>query len=196
MNTPTALKVILVDDNRARSAVLRTALFNEGHGVLCRLTSSQELLQSQELVHADIIVINTDEPKEQMFAHLRGINDTSPKPIVMFAETNQENMADTAVKAGVTAFIVDGLEERRVQAILDVAVARFNEFHSMKQELLSLQGKLEERKVVDKAKGLLMKHKSLSENDAYNSIRKMAMNKNIKIGEAAQHIVSVFELLE
>lgn len=192
-----ALKVILVDDNRARSAVLRTALFNAGHEVLCRLGKSDELRNSQELIHADVIVLNISEPKEDMLAHLKDINQNMPKPIVLFAEKSEDSsMANRAVQSGVSAFIVDGLEEKRVQAIVDVAIARFAEFQAMKQELLSLQGKLEERKIVEKAKGLLIQHKRLTEEAAYTSIRTMAMNKNIKIGEAAHHIVSVLELFE
>jgi response regulator NasT len=113
----------------------------------------------------------------------------------MFAEQSSSEMAGTAIKAGVNAYIVDGLEEKRVQPIIDVAIARFREFQALKDELDSTRNQLVERKIVEKAKGLLMDKKSITEDDAYKTLRKMAMDKNIKIVDVAENLISVFEIL-
>jgi response regulator NasT len=167
----TALKIILVDENMGRSAILRRALQDKGHEVISRLEGS-------------------------VFANLRDVNKTKPKPIVMFTESSEDHMAGTAIKSGVNAYIVDGLEEKRVQPIIDVAIARFREFQALKDELDATRNQLAERKAVEKAKGLLMKHKKITEDEAYQSIRKMAMDKNKRITDVADGIISAFELIQ
>ena len=105
-------------------------------------------------------------------------------------------MTGTAIKSGVNAYIVDGLEEKRVQPIIDVAIARFREFQALKDELDATRSQLAERKVVEKAKGILMKHKDITEDEAYQSLRKMAMDKNKRIADVADGVISAFELLD
>ena len=191
----TALKIILVDHNTGRSAILRRALQDEGHEVIGRLEKESYLLESNEITHADVIIVNADIPDEAIFANLSEVNQTKPKPIVMFAEQSNSHMAGTAIKAGVNAYIVDGLEEKRVQPIIDVAIARFREFQALKDELDSTRNQLAERKLVEKAKGLLMQKKGISEDEAYKTLRKMAMDKNTKIVDVAENTISVLEIL-
>lgn len=191
-----ALKIILVDENSGRSAILRRALQDKGHEVICRMDNSSYLQNSNEMTHADVIIINSDIPDKEVFANLTDINKIKPKPIVMFAEKSDSFMASSAVKSGVNAYIVDGLEENRVQGIIDVAIARFREFQALKDELDATRSQLSERKVVEKAKGLLMKHKQIDEDKAYQSLRKMAMDKNKRIVDVSESIINTFELLE
>jgi len=146
--------------------------------------------------HADVLIVNADIPDEEVFANLTDVNKTKPKPIVMFTEESNSEMASSAIKSGVNAYIVDGLEENRVQPIIDVAMARFREFQALKDELDATRNKLSERKVVEKAKGLLMKHKDINEDEAYQSLRKMAMDKNKRIVDVAESVINAFELLE
>lgn len=192
----TALKIILVDENSGRSAMLRRALQDKGHEVICRMNSSSQLQDSNEMTHADVIIVNADIPNEEVFANLTDINKTKPKPIVMFTEESNSEMVNSAIKSGVNAYIVDGLKEDRVQPIIDVAMARFREFQALKDELDATRNQLSERKAVEKAKGLLMKHKDVSEDEAYQSLRKMAMDKNKRIVDVAESVISVFELIE
>ena len=192
----TALKIILVDENMGRSAILRRALQDKGHEVISRLEESENLVNSNEITHADVVIVNADIPDEAVFANLRDVNKTKPKPIVMFTESSEEHMAGTAIKSGVNAYIVDGLEENRVQPIIDVAMARFREFQALKDELDATRSQLSERKAVEKAKGLLMKHKDINEDDAYQSLRKMAMDKNKRIVDVAESVINAFELLD
>jgi len=193
---PEALKIILVDENLGRSAILRRALQDKGHEVISRLDCSSDLVTSKEITHADVVIVNADIPNEAVFANLRDVNNTKPKPIVMFTESSGDQMAGTAFKSGVNAYIVDGLEENRVQPIIDVAIARFREFQALKDELDATRSQLAERKAVEKAKGLLMKHKKINEDEAYQSLRKMAMDKNKRIADVADSVISAFELLE
>jgi response regulator NasT len=192
----TALKIILVDKNTGRSAILRRALQDKGHEVICRMSDSTNLQDSNETTHADVVIINADIPDKQVFANLTDINKTKPKPIVMFTEESNSEMANSAIKSGVNAYIVNGLEENRVQPIIDVAIARFREFQALKDELDTIRNQLSERKAVEKAKGLLMQHKNVNEDEAYQSLRKMAMNKNKRIVDVAESVISAFELLE
>lgn len=191
----TALKIILVDSNTGRSAILRRALQDKGHEVICRLQSSNNLVNSNEITHADVIIVNSDIPDESLFANLNDVNQSKPKPIVMFAEQSSSKMTGSAIKSGVNAYIIDGLEARRVQPIIDVAIARFREFQALKDELDNTKSQLVERKLTEKAKGLLMQHKKFSEDEAYRALRKMAMDKNKRIVEVAESVISVFELL-
>jgi response regulator NasT len=179
-----------------RSAILRRALQDKGHEVISRLEGSENLATSNEITHADVVIVNADIPDEAVFANLRDVNKTKPKPIVMFTESSEDHMAGTAIKSGVNAYIVDGLEEKRVQPIIDVAIARFREFQALKDELDATRNQLAERKAVEKAKGLLMKHKKITEDEAYQSIRKMAMDKNKRITDVADGIISAFELIQ
>ena len=191
----TALKIILVDNNTGRSAILRRALQDKGHEVICRMNDTNNLVNSNEITHADVIIINSDIPDEALFANLNDVNQTKPKPIVMFAEQSNSTLTDSAIKSGVNAYIIDGLEEKRVQPIIDVAIARFREFQALKDELDNTKSQLIERKLVEKAKGLLIKQKNISEDDAYKMLRKMAMDKNKRMAEVAENVISVFELL-
>ncbi len=183
-----ALKIILVDENSGRSAMLRRALQDQGHEVICRMSSSSQLIDSNEM--------NADIPDEEVFANLTDVNKNKPKPIVMFTEESNSEMTSSAIKSGVNAYIVDGLEENRVQPIIDVAMARFREFQALKDELDATRNQLSERKAVEKAKGLLMKHKGVNEDDAYKSLRRMAMDKNKRIVDVAESIINAFELLD
>jgi response regulator NasT len=191
----TALKIILVDENTGRSAILRRALQDKGHEVISRLEDNEDLQNSSEITHADIVIVNSDIPDDKIFANISEINQTKPKPIVMFAESSDSASTANAVKSGVNAYIVDGLEENRVQGIIDVAIARFREFQALKDELDSTKNQLFERKIIEKAKGLLVEKKNISEDDAYKSLRNMAMDKNKRIVDVAESIINAFELL-
>ena len=195
LTTNTALKIILVDNNTGRSAILRRALQDKGHEVICRIDSSDNLVNSNEITHADVIIVNSDIPDESLFANLNEVNQSKPKPIVMFTEQSDAAMTGSAIKSGVNAYIVDGLEENRVQPIIDVAIARFREFQALKDELDNTKSQLVERKFIEKAKGLLVQQKNISEDEAYKMLRKMAMNKNKRISEVAENVINVFELL-
>ena len=127
-------------------------------------------------------------------ACMRGISQGNPMPIVVFAECGDKISINDALQVGVSAYVVDGLSPKRLNSIVEVAIARFRQYQDLRHELETIKNKLEERKLIDRAKGVLMKQKGMSEDDAYRALRKMAMDWNIKIGEAARNIISVAEL--
>jgi len=189
------MKIMLVDGNSERSGSLQSALNTAGYqNVIC--IDSHLDLQSQVKIHApDIIIIDMVSPDRDTLESLRTVNHETPKPVVFFAEQSDLKTTKAAINAGVSAYIVDGLPETRIQSVLEVAIARFEEFKRLKDELEDYKLRLQDRKDVDKAKGILMKHRNLSEEEAYQLLRKMAMDRSMKLGDAARNFVAAMALL-
>lgn len=190
------LKVLLVDDNRGRGAMIEQALLDspDDYQVL-RPETEANLIRLVENFMPDVIIIEVDSPSRDTLEHLAIINELNPKPVVMFAEDNDRQLIGKAVRSGVSAYVVDGLSHHRVINILEVAIARFREYQALKEELVQTKNKLADRKIVEKAKGLLMTQKQVSEEEAYKALRKMAMDKGITLAEVAANVVAVLELL-
>jgi response regulator NasT len=123
------------------------------------------------------------------------ISRNKPKPIVMFAEKTDSATIEQAVRAGVSAYIVDGLSDTRLKPIMDVAIARFREFHALKEELQRTKTDLADRKDIEKAKGIIMRQRQCDESEAYTALRKMAMDTNKKLGDVARSVIEVASLL-
>lgn len=189
------LNVMLVDSSAERRAVLKQALLVSGYSVQVELDTYESLNDRVNEYQPDVIIIDMDSPGRDMLEHMRVISSERPKPIVMFAEQSDSSTIEQAVKAGVSAYVVDGLNPSRVKPIIDVAIARFREFHSLKQELHETKSKLAERKIIDKAKGILMRRRDMTEDEAYKALRKMAMDKNMRLVQAAENLIAISELL-
>lgn len=189
------MRVLIVDESDERAAVLREALVATGHEVAASLSSPLELLRAVEQLQPDVIVIDTESPTRDVLEHVVIVSQSSPRPIVMFASDAGGDAIRDAVRAGVSAYVVDGLDTGRVNSIVEVACARFDEFQRLKLELAEANLKLSERKLVERAKGLLMHSRGLSEDDAYHAIRKLAMSKKLRLGDVAQHVIDAAELL-
>lgn len=189
------MRVMLVDENEGRSAILQQALLDAGHEVVARIQSSAEMLQQMSEVELDMVIIDKDSPDQQILAQMSAISQSQPKPIVFFSQQGDGEMIDKAIKAGVSAYVIDGVDGKRIAPIMAVATARFREFQELKNELEETKSTLVERKSIDKAKGILMQKKGMSEDEAYHALRKMAMDKNIKIVEAATQLIAVAQLL-
>ena len=191
-----SLRVMLIDQNRSRAAILEQALLDNGYEVVARSSVEDNLLQRISEAKPDIIIVDMESPDRDTLESMRSISRDQPRPIVMFTERSDQISISEAVKAGVSAYVVDGMNPGRLNAIMEVAIARFREFQALRNELEETRNRLEDRKLIDKARGILMKHKGMSESDAYNVLRKMAMDRNIKIGEAARNIITVVDLLD
>jgi response regulator NasT len=188
-------RVMLVDDTPTRSAILEQALLDQGLIVVCRLESAQGLIKNVEIHQPDIIIMDLESPDRDTLESMTVLNQHNPKPVIMFSEEGDSKIISQAIQAGVSAYIVDGINPRRVKPILDVAIARFREYQALRKELKQTRDQLADRKVIDKAKGLLMKTKGLDEEQAYHTMRKMAMDQSKPLVEIAQNILSVMELL-
>jgi response regulator NasT len=142
-----------------------------------------------------VILIETESPSRDTLEHLGVMNREMPRPVVLFSQDGDSQTIRAAVKAGVAAYVVDGFDIDRLKPVVDVAVARFDEHQALKQELAEASRKLSERKVIEKAKGILMKTRQLDEDAAYAALRKLAMEKAQPIAQVAANLVDMAELL-
>jgi response regulator NasT len=188
-------RVLLVEELDERAQLVREGLLRAGHEVVGAISSPLGLLEAIERTRADIIVIDTDSPTRDAIEHLCVVSQSSPRPIVMFSSDQGSDAIREAVRAGVSAYVVGGLEPARVQSIIEVAVARFESFQRVRDELAEANEKLEERKLVERAKGLLMSARGCSEDVAYHSLRKLAMAKQIRLADVAQQVIDTAALL-
>jgi response regulator NasT len=191
-----SVRVLIIDQSPERAVILQQALSDASYEVVACLTTSVDLTQRVAQFEPDVIIIDIESPDRDTIENLRHITRENPKPIVMFAERGNSEMIQTAVQSGVSAYIVDGLGKNRVKPILDVAIARFREFQALRNELAEVKNKLADRKVIDKAKGLLIDKYDMTEEEAYASLRKMAMNRNQRIAESARNIIAMLEILK
>ena len=189
------MRVLIVDELSERAEILREGLQRAGHEVAAMLSSALDLLRAVDRFAPDIIIVDTDSPSRDVLEHLVLISRDKPRPIVMFASDAESDTIREAVRAGVTAYIVDGLDVDRVKPIVDVALARFESFQGLRAELALANLKLTERKVVERAKGLLMKTRGLSEDEAYGQLRKLAMSRGKRLGDVAQSVIDAAQLL-
>jgi response regulator NasT len=189
------MRVLVIDESAERAALLREALTSAGHEVAASLSSPLELLRAVEALRPDVIVIDTESPTRDVLEHVVMVSQSSPRPIVMFAADAGGDAIRDAVRAGVSAYVVDGLDSGRVNSIIEVACARFDEYQRLRAALADANLKLSERKLVERAKGLLMRSRGLSEDDAYHALRKLAMSRKLRLGEAAQQLIDSAELL-
>ncbi|HET7669256.1 MAG TPA: ANTAR domain-containing protein [Burkholderiales bacterium] len=174
---------------------LSKALEQAGYEVAASLTSPAALLKTIERVQPDVIAIDTESPSPDLVEHLVLVSQHGPRPVVMFARDGTAQAIREAVRAGVSAYVVDGLDARRMRTIVDVAVARFEDFQRLRSELAEANLKLSERKLVERAKGIVMKTRGLDEDAAYAFLRKTAMDRKLKLGEVAQRLVDAADLL-
>jgi len=189
------MRILVVDESDERAALLGEALTAAGHEVVALLSSPLELLRAVDALRPDVIVIDTESPTRDVLEHVVIVSQSSPRPIVMFASDAGGAAIRDAVQAGVSAYVVDGLDAGRVNSIVEVACARFEEFQRLKVELAQANVKLSERKLIDRAKGILMRSRGLDEEAAYRVLRRMAMDRNLRIGEVAQTVIDMRDLL-
>ena len=192
---PQHTRVMLVDDTPARAAMLEQALTDCGFEVVCRMASAQGLMKQVAEHQPDVVIVDIESPDRDMLEHMTVLNQHLPKPVIMFAEQGDSNTIDRAIRAGVSAYVVDGLNPDRVRSIVDVAVARFREFQALRNELQQTRTRLADRPVIDKAKALLIQHRQMDEDEAYHAMRKLAMDRSQRLVDVANDIVSVLGLL-
>ncbi len=189
------LRVLLVDESSERAEVLRAGLEQAGYAVAASLDSPLELLRAVEKLKPDVIIIGTESPSRDVLEHVVMVSRDQPRPIVMFASDGAGDIIREAVRAGVSAYVVDGLDPARVKGIVDVAVARHAEYRQLATELAQANLKLSERKLVERAKGILMKSRGLSEDEAYHALRRMAMSKKKRLSEVAKAVIDMADFL-
>lgn len=187
-------KVLLLEEGTHEPS-LRNALTGLGYDVVAELRDAHALRTEVARAAPDVIIVTTRTPSAATLDGLAAISASSPCPIVVFAREGTRDLIRKAVDCGVAAYVVDGWASGRVQAIIDAATARFEAYESIREELASTRAKLAERKLIEKAKGIVMEQRKLTEGEAYGALRKMAMDQNLALAEVARRVIAVTELL-
>ena len=198
MRSPLAdktLTILVIDENPTRAAVLEDGLREAGHTTVVRLDTTRELLRRVFEIDPDVILIDLESPSRDVLEQMFQVSRTVKRPVAMFVDQADTASIEASVDAGVSAYIVDGLKKERVKSILDMTVSRFNAFDHLRQELQRARDELADRKTIERAKGILMKQKSIDEAEAYRLMRSAAMNGKMKLSDVARSIVTAAELL-
>jgi response regulator NasT len=191
-----SLKIVIVDKNPIRAAILEDGLREAGHVHVVRIDETSHLLSRIYSLDPDVILIDLEDPSRDVLEQMFQMSRVVKRPIAMFVDQSDAASIEAAVDAGVSAYIVGGLHKERIKNILDLCISRFNAFARLQDELDRARTALEERKVIDRAKGILMNAKNLTEDAAYALLRKTAMNESKKIADVAQSVVTAAELLK
>ena len=190
------LKVLLVDDTPDRASALKRALSAvEGVEVACTLESAFELPQRVAEHAPDVVLIDTQSPSRDVLEQLAAVSSTAPRPVVMFTGDGANEAIRASLSAGVSAYIVDGISSARLAPIMRVAMERFDADQKLRAELEETRTRLEERKLVERAQGILMKQRGASEDEAFTLLRSLAMQRGVRLGEAARQVIDVAALL-
>ena len=194
--SPRSLSVLVIDENTVRAAIIEAGLREAGHEFVTVVHDVNGIAQRIAAVEPDVIVIDLDNPNRDMLESMFSLSRAVKRPIAMFVDQSDQSAIEAAVEAGVSAYVVDGLRQDRVKPIVDMAISRFNAYSRMARELEDARSELENRKLIDRAKGILMRSRGLTEEQAYALLRRTAMNQNRKISEIAQSLILAAGLLE
>jgi response regulator NasT len=189
-------KIAIVDESPIRAAILEEGLREAGFTDVVRINEMQSLLSRIYALDPDVIVIDLENPSRDILEQMFQVSRAVRRPVAMFVDQSDAASIQASVDAGVSAYIVDGLKKERLKPILDLCISRFNAFAKLQDELDRTKSALEDRKVIERAKGILMKLKDLTEDEAYVLLRSTAMREKKKIGEIAQSILTASELLK
>ena len=190
------LKIVIVDESPIRAAILEDGLRMAGFTDVVRIDEMGNLLKRIYALDPDVILIDLENPSRDVLEQMFQVSRIVKRPIAMFVDQSDTASIQASVDAGVSAYIVGNLQKERIKSILDLCISRFNAFARLQDELERTRSALEDRKVIDRAKGILMKAKNLSEEDAYALMRKTAMNEKKKISEIAQSIITAAEMFK
>jgi len=190
-----SLSVLLVDDDPERAAIVEPALREAGYEVVTVVDTAAAMLAQVRARRPDVIIIDRDSPDRDTLEHVCMITRDDPRPTVMFTQDQNRTLMRAALEAGVSAYVVDGLSVERVQPIVEVALARFEQWQALRRELDQAQTNLAERKVIERAKGIVMKQRRCTEDEAYAMLRKLAMDRNQRLAHVAESVITMAELL-
>ncbi|ASM71825.1 MULTISPECIES: ANTAR domain-containing response regulator [Roseobacteraceae] len=189
------LKITIVETDPARAALIEESLARAGQYELNTVSDMTRLTAAIAAHNPDIVLIDLDNPSRDSLEELTLASAPLERPVALFVDQSDANLTRIAIEAGVSAYVVDGLRADRLKPIIDAAVARFTLFRQMRTELATTKRALEERKVIDRAKGLLMKAKGIDEQAAYDLLRRAAMDQGRKVIDVAEALVTTAGLL-
>ncbi len=190
------LKILIVDANPVRAAIIDEGLREAGFTDLVRIGATNGLVAAIELHDPDVVVIDLEDPSRDALADMFLVSRHVRRPITMFVDQSDSASIEAAIEAGVSAYIVDGLKKERMQPILQTCISRFNAFRKLREELDEARSQLEDRKTIDRAKAIVMRLKGLPEEEAYALLRRTAMNEKRKLVDIARSIITAAEVLK
>lgn len=189
------LRVLVIDEDAVRATMIEEGLRDAGHGAVTVVTDMRGLLRRIVAVDPEVIVIDLGNPNRDVLDQMFQVSRTVQRPVAMFVDQSDRAAIEAAVDAGVSAYVVNGLTRERVKSVLDMAISRFNALTRLREELDRTKQALEDRKVVDRAKGILMKNRGLSEEEAYALLRSTAMKESRRLAEVARGLITAVKLL-
>lgn len=189
------LTILIVEPDKTRADAIIDSLSATGDHHIRVLSESTGLARSVAELNPDLVLVDVANPSRDAIDALTLASSPLERPVAMFVDRSDDGLTKAAIEAGVSAYVVDGMHPDRIKPVLDAAIARFHMFSRMRSELAATKRALEERKIIDRAKGILMRARNMSEDEAYALIRKTAMGQNKKIADVAQALVTASELL-
>lgn len=196
MPADAVVKIVIVDESPIRAAILQEGLREAGFTAVEHISEMHNLLARIYAIDPDVVVIDLENPSRDVLEQMFQVSRAVRRPIAMFVDQSDAASIQASVDAGVSAYVVDGLKKERIKPVVDLCISRFNAFARLQDELERTKSALEERKVIDRAKGILMKVKSLTEDEAYVLMRSTAMREKKKIADIAQSIITAAEMLK
>lgn len=190
-----ALRVLLIDDGAHRVALIRDELTRQGHLVVGVVEQALLIHDCVERLRPDVVIVDAESPSRDTLENLAAVSGTHPRPVVVFAEDPSHEPMRDALRAGVSAYVIAGLQPQRLMPVLQVAIARFEQDRALRGQLVAAEAQLSERKLIERAKGILMDDVGLSEEQAYRHLRKLAMDRGQRLAQVAERIVDARELL-
>ena len=189
------LRILLINDTAKKVGRLKTALVEAGFEVIDESGLTIDLPARVEAVRPDVVLIDTESPGRDVMEQVVLVTRDQPRPIVMFTDEHDPNVMRQAIQAGVSAYIVEGIQVDRLQAILDVAMARFESDQALRAQISARDQQMAERKRIELAKGLLMKMRQCNEEEAYTLMRRQAMSRQQKLIQVAEQIIAMHDML-
>lgn len=189
------LSVLVIDESSGRAAEICAGLAAAGYQVAALMPDTLDLAEHVQRLRPDVILIETESPSRDTLEHLAVVGRALPRPVLMFAKDRDSKIIREAMRAGVSAYVVDGLKAERIQPLVEVAMARFEEYRELRRERDEATRKLSDRITIDRAKGVLMKARGLDEDAAYTALRKLAMDRGQSLFDVASDVLAMAKIL-
>ena len=192
---PATLRVLLIDDGAHRVGLIRDELARQGHQVVGVVDSALAIHDCVVRLQPDVVIVDSDSPSRDTLEHLAAASASHPKPVVVFSEDAAHEPMRQALRAGVSAYVIAGLQPQRLTPVLQVAIARFEQERALRDELDAARTQLSDRKRIERAKGILMQQTGLSEDEAHARLRKLAMDRGERLAQVADRVIDAHDLL-
>lgn len=189
------LRVMIIDNDLKRIKPLKQSLIDNGFDVIAHIEDDVHLQTKCCELQPDIVIVDTESPSRDVLDNVCMITKNNAKPVVMFSQDGDKAVVKAATKAGVSAYVVGTISSERLTPVIEAAIARFEEMNHLREELQQANLKLDERKVVERAKGILMRQRNLDEDEAYRMLRSMAMQRNMKLADLSHQLIDAAKML-